>query len=144
MKTKQILIGINLVAAFLYPNLGLAQTANEYNLYCTATATSCNCELPINEVPLPINDSVLRSNSAFIVDEANASLKLNYKLPSNSYSAYLQIIDFTGRIIKSFPLNTLSQNQNEFYINDLLSGDYNCTLTIDEQKRNIGGFTINE
>jgi hypothetical protein len=78
------------------------------------------------------------------IDVQNSVLKLNYAFSSFTSDATLQIKDFTGRTLKSFNVNTLDTAQNQFAINELLSGVYKYVLIVEHQNKIAGDFTLVE
>jgi hypothetical protein len=93
----------------------------------------------------PIADNTAEFTAKWLtVDEQNYSIKLNQPLPAYTYSAVLLIQDFTGRAVKTFSVNPLNATAQEFSLINLLSGTYNYTLILDDQKKIYGSFSVGD
>jgi hypothetical protein len=121
-------------------NIAAAQMDTSDLLLGTNTSKSVLATEPADKVAIPLNEKPVST----ILSCMNGKIKLNYALPAFTYSAILLVQDFTGRTLRTFNVNLHNADVNEYYINDLLSGTYNYTLVLDNQKKVTGEFIVKE
>jgi hypothetical protein len=114
-------------------------------------AASAQGEGTINSEAIAINNRTTMESPNFTRVEPQApafvpghskALHLNYSLPAFTYSAEMVITDFTGRTLKAFKINPHDCNNFDFNIADMLAGQYQYTLILDNQKSVTGEFTL--
>lgn len=142
MKTTVI---FSTLIAVLFFNLTIANAQNEIATVSNQTNyLNENSKYEVSPVATPIDVAPHFRKEVLSVDAKNSMVQLNYELSGFSNGATLQIQDFTGRILKTFKVNTLDTSNNQFLIADLLSGTYKYVLMVDNQKKLTGEFTLNE
>lgn len=145
MKTTNYFVTPLLIAGMLTSTMVTAQNDTaDLTSSSNAVSTSLVAE-STNKINPVIMDQMSAGNSLLLIyDEQNNMIKLNHVLPAFTYSAVLLIQDFTGRAIKTFNVNIHNTINQEFYINDLLSGSYNYSLVLDNQKKITGKFLVKD
>jgi hypothetical protein len=96
---------------------------------------------PTSEVP-DHSPMTIPEPTMLTVSNDGQTISLNYSIPAFTYSAAIVISDFTGRTLKTIQVNPNLKNRNSFYVADLLSGTYQYTLILDNQKKINGEFTL--
>jgi hypothetical protein len=142
MRTTSYFLSILLLSGMTL-NTAAAQKKTLDLLPGTAISASSFVPEPSDKVAIPVDEKPVNTPLC-IMNEKNNVIKLNYTLPTFTYSAILLIQDFTGRILKTFTVDIHNAVSNEFYINDLLSDTYHYTLVLDNQKKVTGEFIVKE
>jgi hypothetical protein len=134
-----------LITSLLTLNVVTAQNSTAYLASDTKMEGATSASKPANTAVEPVvNEKSAINTQALTIDSQKQTLKLNYPLPAFTYSAVILIQDFTGRTLKTINANPHDKIANEFYINDLLSGTYNYTLILDNQKKLYGEFIVKD
>jgi hypothetical protein len=136
MKTNII---ISTVIAVIFFSFNIVTAQNQFDL-----ATNNESNLSYNYVSTPVDVTPHYRKQMLSIDQQNGVLNLNYELSGFTQSATFQIQDFTGRILKSFKVNTIDASANQFEINDLLAGTYKYVLIVDLEKKTSGEFEWND
>ncbi len=144
MKTANLFATTFMLVALL--GTGKVKAQNE-----TAEITLCNSE-SCTAYTYPVSNNMIVNSAAYAdlsatvlsVDEQNETIKLNYVIPSHTYSATLMVQDFNGRNLRTITINPNATNATEFYIKDLLSGTYDYTLVLNNQRNIYGKFIVKD
>ncbi len=142
MKTTTCFLIILLLAG-MTANFATAQKDSNELLSGTNASIQPIVAEPADKIASPVIERPVNTPLVCMNGESKV-IKLNYALPSFTYSAILLIQDFTGRTLKTFNVDIHNANTNEYYVNDLLSGTYNYTLVLDHQKKVTGELIVKE